>query len=347
MANEAERALEAWAWASSPELHEADGGLINQTFVVVVEGTATAVLQQLNTRIFAPEVHEDIEAVTCRLEERGVATPRLLRTRAGGLWHTDGDGGVWRCLSHLGTRTVHKVQEPALAREAGVLVARFHAAVADLDWHFKSVRAGAHDTKAHMGRLEEALGVHRGHRLYDRIAPLGEEILERWGRWTGSTTLPKRVIHGDLKISNVRFDGERAVCLIDLDTMARDVFDAEIGDAMRSWCNPASEDAVDTTFDLAVFRAAMQGYAAGARTTGGPTEAEWASVVPGIERICLELASRFGRDALEEAYFGWNPAYGTRGDHNLLRASGQLALARSVRAYAVEAEAVVKAAQSS
>ena len=55
-------------------------------------------------------------------------------------------------------------------------------------------------------------------------------------------------------------------------------------------------------------------------------------IVPGVERICLELAARFAADALNESYFGWDSAVAPgRGEHNLLRARGQLALALEVR----------------
>jgi hypothetical protein len=77
-----------------------------------------------------------------------------------------------------------------------------------------------------------------------------------------------------------------------------------------------------------VFRAALRGYA----RTGDATPEEWASIAPGVERIATELAARFAKDALEESYFGFNPKFGTRGDHNLLRARGQISLAAAVAA---------------
>lgn len=327
--HDAVRALSAWSWPSSPSLEVNRDGLINRTFVVSVNDQPASVLQQLNTRIFVPEVHEDIEAVTRRLAFRGMATPHLLRTIRGDLWHVDDASRVWRCMTYEGNRTIHKVSNLRDAREAGALAARFHAAVRELEWSFRSVRAGAHDTPRHMELLEEAVRNRRGHRLHDHVERLADEIHERWSSWGAMPSIPVRVVHGDMKISNVRFLDERAHCLIDLDTMAMETLAVELGDAMRSWCNPASEDSEETVFDLAIFGAAMEGYAAGSGSEG-PSESEWAAIVPGVERIALELAARFARDALEETYFGWDDRFGSRGDHNLLRARGQLALARSV-----------------
>lgn len=347
MCEEAERALLAWSWPEKPRLHSSTDGLINQTFVVSTQGGPIAVLQRLNTGIFLPEVHEDIEAVTSHLASAGIRTPRLIRTTTEALWHVAQDGSVWRCMTHEGARTIHKVTDRRHAFEAGGLVARFHAAVRDMDWTFRSVRAGAHDTPRHMHLLEESLARHRGHRLLDDVTVLAEEVLERWHGWDGSSSLPRRVIHGDLKISNVRFLGDQAHCLIDLDTMARDTLDVELGDAMRSWCNPASEDAVETEFDLGTFESAMLGYASGVDETRGLSAEEWAGIVSGIERVSLELAARFARDALEESYFGWNERFGTRGDHNLLRARGQLALARSLHDKRDAARRIVETARRS
>jgi Ser/Thr protein kinase RdoA (MazF antagonist) len=324
-------------WMDHGELEVLAGGLINQTWLVSQEGRRVGVLQALNTRIFVPEVHFDIEAVTQHLLAAGVASPRILRTRTGALWHVADSGMVFRLLSFEGERTIDRVEESKDAHSAGRLIGRFHQALADLDWEFRCVRPGAHDTARHLSVLSVAVREHAQHRLFDDVAPLAAEIAERWIRWSGPSALPRRVIHGDLKISNLRFSGDMATHVVDLDTMQFGTIDAELGDAMRSWCNPTSEDDASSRWDVDIFAAAMHGYA----ETGRLTDAEWASIVPGTERICLELAARFAADALNESYFGWNQRFGTRGEHNLLRARGQLALARSVSDQRALAERVI------
>jgi Ser/Thr protein kinase RdoA (MazF antagonist) len=262
----------------------------------------------------------------------------LVRTRENRLWHEADDGSIWRRLSWVGDRTVERLTDAKDARSAGELIARFHEAVSDLNWQFRCVRPGFHDTDKRIRRLEEVLGTWTSHRLYDPVAALSHGIFAAWANWRGPRDLPHRVVHGDLKISNVRFDGAQAVALIDLDTLAHGTLDAELGDAFRSWCNPASEDSLEPAFDVNLFEAAVDGYARGANSV---THAEFAAIVPGVERIALELAARFAADALEENYFGFNPRFGTRGDHNLLRASGQFALANAVRLARPAAEAAL------
>lgn len=326
-------------------LRELRGGLINQTWrLESADARPLGVLQRLNTRIFAPEVHEDIEAVTAHLEARGLPTPRLIRTREGGLWHELAPDQVWRVLSWVGDRTVERLEDPSDAREAGALLGRFHAAVADLDWRFRSVRSGAHDTEAHMARMGRAVQEGREHRLYEQVAPLAEAIAAAWESWEGRIPPDDRIIHGDAKIANVRFAGARALCLVDLDTMARGSLQVELGDALRSWVNTAGEDRFDASVDLELLGATLQGYARGCRAFP-PSEEEWDDLLPGLERICLELASRFAWDALEESYFGWDARFGGHGEHSLLRARGQLGLARSARQLRPECERLLDQAR--
>lgn len=336
--------LTAWAFEEGVRREDADGGLINKTWWVLdADGKKIAVLQQLNTKIFRPEVHLDIEAVTSAIEDAGLGTPRLIRTRTGELWH-EADGAIYRALTAVGDRTVHKLTDPADARAAASFVARVHGVIRDLPWSFRMVREGVHDTERHFAKLRDTLPAYRGHRLYGEVEPLAQEILAGWSP-NPEGPLPSRVVHGDLKISNVRFSGPDAVALVDLDTFQRSTLDIELGDAMRSWCNPVREDSLDARFDVSLFEAAMRGYAEGA----GPdavSDAEWAGIITGIERISWELASRFAQDALAEQYFGFDPKYGGRGEHNLVRAKGQAAMARSVQSQRAAAEAALARARS-
>jgi Ser/Thr protein kinase RdoA (MazF antagonist) len=183
--------------------------------------------------------------------------------------------------------------------------------------------------------------------LREEVEPVALAILEEWFSWEGSVDLPLRNCHGDLKISNIRFDetGERALAIIDLDTVGPMTLAAELGDAWRSWCNPAGEDDPDTArFEPDFFEASLHGFASSAP----PLEPEeWENLAPGIERICLELASRFCADALNNSYFKEDRnQFPKPGSHNLHRALCQLALARSVRSQRSHCEALVSSIRS-
>ncbi|MEJ7599785.1 MAG: phosphotransferase [Kofleriaceae bacterium] len=326
----------AFGWEAA-ELAPLAGGLINRTFVVRA-GAPIAVLQQLHP-VFGAAVNLDLEAVTAHLAARGLVTPRLVRTRDGAPWIEDA-GTIWRALDWVDGITVHAVPDPSWAMAAGELVGRFHRAVADLHHTYAFARAGVHDTAAHLARLH-ALVEAGGD---DEAVELGREVLATVPGLPVIPDLPRRHCHGDLKISNVLFATApvRGICLVDLDTLGLGTLAFELGDAMRSWCNPRGEDVAGIAFDLAIFEAAIHGFRAVADAL--VTRDERLSIVAGLETVCVELAARFAIDVFRDAYFGWDPArFPSRRAHNLVRARGQLALAGSVRSARSDALAIVLA----
>ncbi len=312
----------AWGW-SIDQIAPLSGGLINATYAVRDAGHPIAVLQRLHP-IFGADVNLDLDAVTTHLAARGMVTPRLIHT-------LDGRPcieyeGVWRATSWVEGIAVAAVPDPSWAEAGGELVGRFHRAVADLHYDYRFARAGVHDTARHLQRLRE-LASGEGDPAWLLLA---REILATELPTLGDQ--PLRHVHGDLKISNVLFhtDPVRGAALVDLDTLAKGTLAFELGDAMRSWCNPHGEDAGRVKFELANFAAAIAGY----RRVADPivTEAERASIATGLETVCVELAARFCIDLFEDRYFGWDPLrFTSRREHNLIRAQGQLALALDVR----------------
>lgn len=335
-----EEALSAWG-ITAPPLPCPDAGLINRTFLV---GDPTqAVLQWVNP-LFPAVIHEDIARLLARLESAGLPGTALLPRPGGALWLDDPAVGCWRLLRFVPGRTLHRFTRPAEAVAAGRLVGRFHAATDGWAPPRAAPVRRIHDTPARFSDLESALDAHSAHPLAPEVRPVAEALLGAWRTWDGLLGLPERQSHGDLKASNLRFHAtaDEGVCLLDLDTIGPLDISCELGDAWRSWCNPAGEDDPGAArFDLAIFAAAAQGF-----FETGPrlSRDERASLVPGVERICLELGARFAADALNNRYFREDTArFPTPGAHNLHRARAQLALARSVRAQRRDAESALPA----
>src|SRR5688500_18009502 len=101
-----DEALAAWEWRGPVRAIPATTGLINATWLVEGDAGTEGVLQTLNTRIFDPALHENIDAVTRHVAGKGLRTPLLVPPRAGGLAHAGADGTVWRVLTPVGDRTV-------------------------------------------------------------------------------------------------------------------------------------------------------------------------------------------------------------------------------------------------
>jgi Ser/Thr protein kinase RdoA (MazF antagonist) len=328
------------AWGlDHASLRPLGSGLINRTWRALRDGVP-CVLQQVNP-LFAPEVNTDIAAVTAHLCSKGRVTPEIIPTTAGALW-APGEGGHWRLQTLIAGVTPDQLATDGQARAAGALLAAFHGALADFRYTFVHRRPGVHDTPRHLQNLRLALLEHPGHSGFSSIQPVAQDILGMAGELEPLAALPERTVHGDPKINNILFDAstEDAICLVDLDTLGPMPLPLELGDAFRSWCNPAGEDSDRATFSLPLFAGAVAGYASVARPW--IKTAEVVALVPATLTIYVELAARFCADALNEKYFGWDPArYPSRSAHNLVRARSQLAAARSLLAQQSAAEAVV------
>lgn len=321
-----------------PELADADAaplgnGLINETYEVK-SSAGRFVLQRLNG-IFDPAIHHNIRAVTDRLRDRGLPTPRLVPSDAGRPWIDLAGRGIWRLQTYIEGASFDRATSPAQVKAAGGLVARFHDALDGLPHRFVGMRTGIHDTPKHLAALRSAVAETTDHRLHAAVAELGEAILHRAQDLAPLPSLPPRLCHGDLKFNNVRFAGseppqsDRAMCLIDLDTLGPMSLAYELGDAWRSWCNPGGEGIAEPSFDIDLFEAAWLGYRDGLSQPLGADQRR--ALLGGVEWISLELAARFAADALQESYFGWDEAqYPAAGEHNLVRARSQWALHQAV-----------------
>lgn len=329
----------AWGWEADA-IAPIAGGLINATYRVDRGGAPIAVVQKLHP-IFGGEVNLDLERVTAHLAAHGLPTPRLVRTRGGDAWITVG-GDVWRALTWIDGVTYHRVPSPDVARAGGELVGRFHRAVDDLRHDYAFARAGVHDTAAHLGKLRDRLNASTD--ADAEAVELGRAVLDAARDLPALEATPLRHTHGDLKISNLLFAADppaRGVALVDLDTLGRQTLAYELGDAMRSWCNPRGEDAGSIAFDLGIFAAAVEGWTSVMGALVSPAERR--SIVTGLETCCVELAARFTVDVFDDRYFGWDPArFPSRRAHNLVRARGQLALSAEVRAARSEAFSIVE-----
>jgi Ser/Thr protein kinase RdoA (MazF antagonist) len=253
--------------------------------------------------------------------------PRLVFTTAGEPVAHAADGTWWRLTTRVPGHTRGRVTSSTEAEQGARALGRFHRAMADLPHVFASQHP-LHDTAAHLAGLNAAAA-------RADLAPFGTEISHEIKYLQAelptlmlAADLPVRVVHGDPKISNVMFQGEAAVGLIDLDTCNRHSVLVDLGDAVRSWCRDGAEDE-NESFHLDRFDAVLRGYAA----EGLHLEpAEIAGLATAGRLITLELAARFARDALEDEYFGYDARrYPDRRSHNRARTRAMLHLAADMR----------------
>jgi Ser/Thr protein kinase RdoA (MazF antagonist) len=315
-------------------------GHINRSFSATRRAGGDFVLQRVNP-IFPREIHDDIEAVTRHLAAKGLITPLLVATRDARRF-VEIDGEIWRLLTRIPGATHESLSTDHEAREAGRVLGEFHRAVADFDRPLRNRRPPVHELGRHLANLESALAGHPGHRAHRTVAAIAARIRSMAATLPALDAETPRLVHGDPKISNIVFRKADApghasrddrtqvgVCLVDLDTLTRMPVALEIGDALRSWCNTATEDSPAAQFSVERFTAAIAGYREGAGKLLKP--AEWQSVPAATMTIAVELAARFAADALNESYFAWDQRrFASASEHNQARAESQLKVAASI-----------------
>jgi Ser/Thr protein kinase RdoA (MazF antagonist) len=164
------------------------------------------------------------------------------------------------------------------------------------------------------------------------------DVLER-ARAEGRLQL--RPVHGDPKVNNVMIEDTsgRAISLVDLDTVKPGLIHYDIGDCMRSGCNPLGEETENweaVRFDPQIGAAILEGYLSQACNFLNADDYEF--LYDSIRLLAFELGVRFFTDHLAgNVYFKVkHPA------HNLLRALVQFRLAESIEAHEADIRHIIQ-----
>ena len=338
-------------------------GNVNATYRVWLEGEGqpTFLLQGLNTHVFRQPrlVMANIEQVALHVERRLAQgnpdpagrpwrMPAVVAQRASGEPWLEEGGRFWRMLTFLeGTRSVDTVENREQAREVGAALGLFHALIHDLPaQQLADTLEGFHETPTYLEHYRRVLAsspVEPCPRCHEAMAFVaaregGAAVLEEA---KASGRLQLRPIHGDPKINNLLLceRSGQAVALVDLDTVKPGLVQYDIGDCLRSVCNPLGEECPDPAavrFDLELAKAVLEGYLAVAR--GFLTPADLAAIPDAIALLPFELGLRFLTDHLAgDVYFRTN-----RPGHNLDRALVQFQLAASVEQQREAIEALLE-----
>ena len=326
-------------------------GNVNDTFLVqAVDGPS--VLQRINTQVFhQPQlVMQNLQVLGAHiqrklqsgaahplLEQRRWHLPQLVCTKEeGNTWHCCPAGGVWRTITYVPDSTcVDVVGGAHQARELGLGLGLFHLLISDLPaTALADTLEGFHITPGYLAAYHRALvntdcQPSGGSELCMAFIREREALCDVLERAKQRGELPLRPIHGDPKINNVLLDrrsGE-AIALIDLDTVKPGLVHYDIGDCLRSCCNPLGEetDQIEAVhFDLNLADTLLEGYLAVAGRF--LTEAELRYIPDAAQLISFELGLRFFSDYLSgSTYFKANHP-----DHNLQRALVQFQLTASI-----------------
>ena len=294
-----------------------------------------------NMRVLTDHCHAKLEA-EAEGADRIWQLPKIIQTKTGEDWVTDVDGDLWRAISQIASADAYeKVRNPEHAHEAGIVLGHFHRMVSDLPAEkLGYALPGFHVTPGYLSKMDAALATPDGQeRLHaSQEAKRAVRFVEtRRARCSvledarARGDLAVRTTHGDPKVGNIMIDEAtgRGTCIVDLDTVQPGLVHYDIGDAMRSVCNPAGEDASElgsVIFDLELFSMIYRGYQAHAKDF--LSQADHRHLFDCIHLIPLELGIRFLADHLAgDVYFKVRYP-----GHNLRRALVQFKLAESIEA---------------
>ncbi len=336
-------------------------GNVNDTFLVTLGASQEPfVLQRLNPRVFPrPElVMRNLGTCTrhvlARLARhplppgRRWEVPRVLPTQDGRDHLIDAAGSFWRALSFIdAARSVDTITDLGHALEVGFALGRFHNLLSDLSpARLADTLPGFHLTPGYLRHYDEVLAAtHPGSSpeisfALDFISRrrAGAGVLED-ARTQGK--LQPRPIHGDPKVNNVMLDTAtgQAVGMVDLDTVKPGLVHYDIGDCLRSGCNPWGEETENweqVRFEPETCRALLQGYLASAADF--LTENDYRYLYDAVRLLPFELGLRFFTD-----YLAGNVYFKARHrEHNLTRALVQFRLAESIESQAAAIAAIFR-----
>lgn len=319
-------------------IHPFNSGLINNTWQVS-NGHARYVLQRVNDLVFKQPrlITDNISAIGEHLGKHNPDYFFILPIRSIQeeltIRHTE---GYFRLFPFVdGSRTVEVVSNPNQAFEAAAQFGRFTRQLKDFDTKRLAITLpNFHNLQL---RYDQFVGACRSatderlelSRKYIDLLKSHHSILEEFKRIGQSNRFIKRVTHHDTKISNVLFDqDDKGICVIDLDTVMPGYFISDVGDMMRTYLSPVSEeeaelDRIDIRDDY--FHAIVEGYLS--EMNEELTKEEKAYFVYAGEFIIYMQALRFMTDYLNnDSYYGQQYE-----GHNLVRAINQIDLLHKLK----------------
>ena len=304
------------------------------------------ILQRLNDKIFKniPQLQHNIERVTIHLRKKLSAVPgsdikreclSLVPAKNGNSWINDKNGSFWRMYIFISDhRSYNIVDTPGKAYEGGKAIGRFQAMLADLPGEplFETIPF-FHDIEKRLEtftlKLEEDPAGRAGNIAAetDFVLKRAEEmkIILKLG---SQGKIPVRITHNDTKFNNILLDeNDKALCVIDLDTVMPGYVHYDFGDAIRTAANIAAEDEKELSrvkMDINLFEAYASGYLSETRETLNSVEKDYLAFAPRL--ITYTIALRFLTDYIDgDHYFKIHHEH-----HNLQRARAQFRLVESM-----------------
>jgi len=247
-------------------------GHINSTYKVVFENSSEFILQRINKQVFTKpsEIIQNHLIIQDSITSTNLEIPQLAGDVQGNFLYTDSEGQAWRMMNFIkDSYSVEYITDKNQAYEAGKGFGWFLKECSTLNPSgFNEAIKDFHSISFRYYQLNEAIKQNKNNRISaieavvkfykDREQELiqVEELIQR-------DEIPRRVVHNDTKVNNLLFRNEKAIAVIDLDTVGPGSVLFDYGDAIRTIANPVSEDEKNldkVNFNINAFKAFNKGY---------------------------------------------------------------------------------------
>ena len=320
-------------------------GLINRTYVAVFrteKGNVRYIVQKINSALFTnvEALMNNIRLVTefnrSEIEKRGGDPDResltLVFTKEGKAYYKTPEGEYYRVYIFIeNAKGYDVVEKPEHFYESAVAFGKFAMLLDRFDSSkLFEVLPDFHNTVKRFANLKKSIEKDAFGRAKDvmpeiEFALKHEEMTHKLVDLLASGEMQTRVTHNDTKLNNVLIDTrtDKAVCVIDLDTMMPGSICYDFGDSIRFGCNPCREDTPETEkviFNMPLFEEYTKGYLSVFGDTITAVERE--NLPVGALLMTYECGIRFLADYLDgDVYFRL-----TREKQNVDRARSQFKL---------------------
>lgn len=343
-------------------------GHINKTYEVTCEqenNYKKYILQYVNTNVFPnlPELMTNVKKVTEYINKKAIEmneetdrlTINLINTMDNNKYGIYNEN--WRMEDFIdNTKTYLTTNNNSILEEAGKAAGEFQKYLdgfpAD---ELYEIIPKFHYTPNRVKQLQEAICSENNKVLRAERFDSAKNIIEfltakeRLNKTNiivdklKNKEIPLRVTHNDTKLSNILFDKDtdKAVCLIDLDTVMPGALCYDFGEGLRTGITISKEDEQDLSkiyADINRFEAYTKGFLSQVKDT--ITKEELNTLPLGLWMMTYENAIRFLADYLNgDIYFTVDKNIK---DHNLVRAKAQAELLKQIEEKQEQMEGVIE-----
>lgn len=309
-------------------------GLINNTWKVNC-GNNEYILQRINANVFKNPgaIAANIDTMASHLKKYAPSylfvEPVVAKNGASMIY--DDENGYFRLMPFVkNSFTYDVVKNASIAFEAASQFGLFTKLLSGINISDLQVTIPQfHDLSFRYEQFEDALANGNKDRIKESSGAIDfikshRHIVETYNKIKENPGFKLRATHCDTKISNVLFDkNEKGLCVIDLDTTMPGYFISDVGDMMRTYLSPVSEEEKDfATIEVReeYFSAIAQGYLQHMHDELTATEKDH-FVYAGSFLVYMQ-ALRFLTDHINNDIY-----YGAKYEgHNFMRANNQLTL---------------------